>query len=130
MYCNVICGEYFDLVRTVEVIDHTLYINGLAFVGACLNEIALCIVKNGGADIYRLTIDHTVQGECALGRGVIGGGVGIHDLQVLHFDGSTQGHFCVALGDGFAFIAGDEDIAVKSVDGMTEFVFTLKLADK
>ena len=112
MYVNVICREYFDLVRTVEVINHTLYINGLAFVSAGFNEVAVGIIQNSGADINGLAVYFTFQSESALGGAfLVGGGVAVHDLQALHFDGSAQSHFCVALGYGFTVITGDGDVA-------------------
>ena len=63
MDCNIICGEHFDLVRAVVVIDNALYVNGLTFINICCDKIAILVRQDCGTDIDVLAVHHTGQGK-------------------------------------------------------------------
>ena len=83
-----------------------------------------CIISLKAPDILRYSI-----GRIRFGRAAFPEGKGI--LIILIF---LSGHAFIAEGLGLYLVktiinAHDEDIAVRSEDGMTEFVFTLTLAE-
>ena len=114
MNSNIVGGEYFDLIGTVVVIDDAADIDGLTHVGVCRDGVAVGVLQDGGTHIDHASVGSlTGQGHGALGGAVlIGGGVDVNDLQILHRQGGA--HDQLSVGEFItAFLALDGDLALE-----------------
>ena len=113
---DIILGEYFDLIGAVEVVHNALDTDGLAFVGICGDQLAVLVHENSGAHIDGAAVHPAGQGKGALGCAVfLGGGVGIHHKQVLHFNGGAHGHGGIGSRFGIALFIGEGDLAFQEL---------------
>ena len=79
MYGNAICGENFDLIGAVEVIHHTLDVDGFAKVGIGGDDFSGLVPKDGSADIHIGVLTDAGEGHSPLGAAFrILGGVSIN----------------------------------------------------